>query len=170
MVWSWIDAVFAGVLLLSVVVGCMRGIVFEVMSLLGWLVAYGVALVFAPQWAPLLPVGRVGGPLNALAAFGLVFLVVLVAWGLAAQVVRWLIRATPLSAIDRLLGGLFGLLRGALILLCLTTAVSFTPWVASAQWRSSSGARWVSQGLITIRPWMPPELSRFFPSSLNEEG
>lgn len=170
MVWSWIDAVFGGVLLLSVVVGCMRGFVFEVMSLLGWLVAYGAALVFAPQWAPLLPVGRPGGALNALAGFGLIFLVVLVAWGLAAQVVRWLIRATPLSMLDRLLGGFFGLWRGALILLCLVTVVSFTPWAGSTQWRASPSARWVSTALITIRPWLPPELSRFFPSSLNEEG
>jgi membrane protein required for colicin V production len=166
--WSWIDWVFAGLLVVSIGVGCMRGLVFEVMSLLGWLVAYGAALVFAPQWAPSLPIGQPGGPLNALAAFGLIFLGALIVWGLTAQVVRWLVHATPLSVIDRLLGGFFGLVRGALILLCVTTAVAFTPWADSPQWRAAPSARWASEALVVIKPWLPNELSRFFPSGLND--
>ncbi len=166
--WSWIDAVFGSILTLSVVVGCWRGLVFELMSLMGWLVAYGAALVFAPQSAPYLPVGQPGGALNALAAYGLFFLGALIIWGLIAKWVRWLIQATPLSVIDRALGGFFGFLRGALILLCVTTGVAFTPWARSPEWRTSPSAQWATEALLAIQPWLPAELSRFFPSGLNE--
>ncbi|MES2889337.1 MAG: CvpA family protein [Pseudomonadota bacterium] len=163
--WGWVDAVFGSILLLSVVVGCMRGLVFEVMSLAGWVVAYAVAVWFAPQWAPSLPIGRPGSAVNTLAAYSAVFLGVLIVWGLTATMLRWLIHATPLSVIDRLFGGFFGLLRGALILLCVTTAVAFLPWSQSATWRTSPSAQWLNEALLTLRPWLPIEMSRFMSSA-----
>jgi membrane protein required for colicin V production len=54
--------------------------------------------------------------------------VVLLAWGLAARLIKMLIAATPLTVPDRVLGGGFGLLRGVLLLLLLVTAVGWTPW------------------------------------------
>lgn len=161
--WGWVDAVFASILLLSVAVGCLRGLVFEVMSLAGWLVAYAVAVWFAPQWAPSLPIGRPGSAVNILAAYGAVFVGVLIAWGLMATLLRWLIHATPLSVIDRLFGGFFGLVRGVLILLCVTMGVAFLPWSQSTTWRSSPSAQWASEALQTLRPWLPIELARFPP-------
>lgn len=154
--------------MLSVGVGCWRGLVFELMSLLGWLVAYAAALVFAPYSAAFVPIGQPGGALNALAAYGVVFLGALLVWGLIAKLVRWLIHTTPLSVIDRALGGFFGFLRGALILLCVSTGVAFTPWARSPEWASSPSAQVLTEALIAIQPWLPAELSRFFPSSLNE--
>ncbi len=166
--WSWVDAIFGGILLLSVVVGMVRGLVFEVMSLLGWVVAYVVALWGAPQWASRLPIGHPGSALNVAAALLLTFLAVLIVWGLIARLVRWLVHATPLSLIDRSLGAFFGLVRGGIILLCVVTAVSFTPWSQSRQWRSAPSVHWVSEALVQLKPWLPSYLNRFLPSSLNE--
>lgn len=161
MTWSWVDAVLGCILLLSVLVGLWRGLVFELMSLLGWLVAYFAALAFAPSWATWLPIGRPGGTLNALMAYGLIFLGVLIVWGLTAQLVRWLIHATPLSVIDRALGGTFGFLRGAVVLLGLTTGVMLTPWAQSHEWQASKGAALSTEVLLAIRPWLLPEIAFF---------
>ncbi len=155
MEWSWVDAVLAGILLLSVVVGMVRGLVFEMMSLLGWLVAYFGALWLAPQWASWLPVGRPGSAENGAAALVISFVAVLIVWGLMSRLVRWLVHATPLSLVDRSLGASFGLLRGALIVLCVVTAVSFTPWAQEARWQSSQGVRWAGEALALIKPWLP---------------
>ena len=161
MEWIWVDAVLGGILLLSVVVGVVRGLVFEMMSLLGWLVAYFGALWLAPQWASWLPVGRPGSSANGAAALVISFVAVLIVWGLMSRVVRWLVQATPLSLVDRSLGAFFGLLRGALIVLCVVTAVSFTPLAQEARWHSSHGVRWAGEALALIKPWLPAVLSRF---------
>ena len=121
-----VDALLLATLGLSILIGAMRGLLFELMSLAGWVVAYAVAYLFSPRLLPLLPqdpmagtafAGSAMGPgMMPLLAFVLCFVGVLIAWGLLAQLLRLLIRATPLSGFDRLLGSVFGLLRGGLIL------------------------------------------------------
>lgn len=161
MTWSWVDAVFAGILVISVLVGCWRGLVFELMSLVGWLVAYFAALLLAPRWASLVPLGLPGGTLNTLLTYGLIFLGALIVWGLIAKGVRWIIHATPLSVIDRALGASFGFLRGAVVLLGLTTGVMLTPWAQSLEWQTSRGAGFATEVLLAIQPWLFPEIPFF---------
>ena len=143
------------------VVGLVRGLVFEMMSLLGWAVAYFGALWLAPQWASWLPIGRPGSSANVAAALVISFVAVLIVWGLISRLVRWLVHATPLSLIDRSLGAFFGLLRGALIVLCVVTVVSFTPLAQADRWHSSQGVLWAGEALALIKPWLPADLSRF---------
>lgn len=158
---GWVDAVLAVVLLLSTAVGFVRGLVFEVMSVFGWLVAYFVAHWYAPEVAPYLPIGNPGGALNHLAALVLTFLGVLLAWALTARLIRLLIRATPLSVIDRFLGGIFGLVRGMIVLLVVATAVTMTPWKNSPAWQESRSAPLLEHALGGLVPLLPPEVSRY---------
>ena len=51
---AWVDAVMLGALVLSVIVGLMRGFVFELLSLVGWVAAYFAAQWFTPMLAPML--------------------------------------------------------------------------------------------------------------------
>ena len=94
---GWVDWVFIGILALSVIVGLMRGLVYEVMSLLGWLAAYFSAQWFAQNVGPYLPVGTPGSAANHAAAFAAVFIGALLLWGLAlepavAWVLIWVVR------------------------------------------------------------------------------
>jgi len=66
---GWVDLTLLAVLLASVIVGLVRGLVFEVLSLLGWLAAYIAAQAFSADVAPHLAVGTPGSALNAGAAF-----------------------------------------------------------------------------------------------------
>jgi membrane protein required for colicin V production len=156
---GWVDAVLAGVLLLSVIVGVMRGVVFELLSLAGWVAAWFAAQWLAPQVAPHVPVGAQGSALNHGAAFALTFIAALIVWGLAARLVRLLIRATPLSPLDRLLGAMFGLVRGAVLLLAVATVIGFTPLVKSAAWQQSRGAAILNAVLQGLLPLLPPQMS-----------
>ena len=155
-----VDWALLAVLAVSVLVGVVRGFVFEVLSLAGWIVAWFAAQWGSPLLAPQLPVGAPGSALNAGAAFALAFVVALVAWALLARLVRLLIHATPLSIPDRLLGAAFGALRGGVLLLALATVVALTPASQSAAWRASSGARWLEQGLAVLKPLLPEAVSR----------
>ena len=73
---GWVDWALLAVLALSVVIGLWRGLVFEVLSLLGWVAAYIAAQMFAPAVAPLLPIGHPGEALNHAAAFAATFVAV----------------------------------------------------------------------------------------------
>ena len=155
-----VDWALLAVLAVSVLVGVVRGFVFEVLSLAGWIVAWFAAQWGSPLLAPQLPVGAPGSALNAGAAFALAFVAALVAWALLARLVRLLIHATPLSVPDRLLGAGFGALRGGVLLLALATVVALTPASQSAAWRASQGARWLEQGLAMLKPLLPDAVSR----------
>ena len=105
---GWVDWALVAALALSVTVGLWRGLVFEVLSLVGWVAAYLAAQVFASTAAPMLPIGTPGGGLNYGAAFSLIFVVASLAWVLASRSLRMVIHATPLQLVDRVLGGGFG--------------------------------------------------------------
>lgn len=150
---GWVDLAMGGLLLLSVLVGLARGVVFEVLALAGWFIAWFAALWFTPVVLPHVPVGGPGSGLNYGVTFACVFLVALVAWGVAARLVRSLIRATPLSGIDRLLGAGFGLVRGLLVLLVAATLVGVSPWARAPQWQESRGAAWLAALLDELRPY-----------------
>jgi membrane protein required for colicin V production len=161
---STLDWILAGVLLLSMGIGGVRGLVFEMMGLAGWVVAYFGAAWLAPRASVWIPVGAEGSSLNQSAAMVVSFLVVLIAWGLLARVVRWLVAATPLSLMDRALGGVFGLLRGGVLLLALTTVVLLTPAAQSRWWSESQAAPWLAGLVKGIKPLLPPEIGQWLPA------
>lgn len=157
---SWLDWAFVSVLALSMLVGLVRGFVFECLSLAGWVVAWFVAQWSSPWLAPQIPLGSAGSALNLGLAFALAFIGALIVWALLARLLRMLVHATPLSLLDRLLGALFGLLRGTVLLLAVATLVLLTPASQSKGWRSSEGARWLGQALATLQPLLPEPVAR----------
>jgi membrane protein required for colicin V production len=159
---GWVDAVLAGVMLVSVAVGLIRGFVFEVLSVAGWFAAYFGAQWLAPSVAPVLPLGAPGSPLNHGLAFAVGFVLCLLVWALVSRLVRVVVQATPLSGPDRLLGAGFGLLRGAVILLAVATLVGLTPLADSTAWRQSHASAWLSAALEGLKPLLPDELARFW--------
>ncbi|MEO8279584.1 MAG: CvpA family protein [Ideonella sp.] len=164
-----VDAVLLAVLLISVLLGALRGLVFEVMSLAGWLVAYAAAYIYAPRLPPLwspqaFPVDAGNSPVvMPLVAFGLVFAGVLIAWNLLSHLIRLLVRATPLSGIDRVLGSVFGCARGLLLLLTIVVVVALTPWSKSHSWQESRVVPRLDQAILSIKPLLPPGLHRWMP-------
>lgn len=160
---GWIDGAILAVLLVSVVVGLVRGLLYEVMSLLGWVVAYVAAQAFGPDVAAQLPVGTPGSAINLAAAFVLVFVIVLFGWGMLSWIVKKLVQASPLSPVDRFFGAAFGLLRGVLVALVVVTVVSLTPVSKSPLWQSSQGVAVLKPVLAGVKPWLPQEMSRHLP-------
>ncbi|HUG22767.1 CvpA family protein [Piscinibacter sp.] len=160
---GWVDLMFLGMLVLSVIVGLMRGLVFEVLSLLGWVAAYVAAQWLSPELAPHLPVGEAGSALNHAAAFACTFIVALIVWGIAARVLRMVIHATPLSGVDRVLGATFGMARALVVMLAIATVVAMTSLAHSQAWQQSRGAVWLNEALQGIKPALPPQIAEHLP-------
>jgi membrane protein required for colicin V production len=149
---SWLDLAMLAFLLLSMLVGLMRGFVFELLSLAGWFVAWAAARFCTPAAQPYLHIGEPGSALNYGATYACVFLAALVIWSLAARLIRALIRATPLSAIDRLLGAVFGLARGLIVLAIAALLVGLSPWAKAPMIQQSIGVAWLGAMVQSLRP------------------
>lgn len=160
---GWIDWLILLVGAASVVIGLVRGFVFECLALAGWLVAWFGAQWAAPAIAPRLPVGTPGGGLNHGVAFVAAFVLALLIWALLSRLVRLAIQASPLSVADRILGGAFGALRALVLLLALATVVSLTPAAQSAPWRSSMAVRGLDRLLVALKPLLPEPAARLLP-------
>jgi membrane protein required for colicin V production len=65
--------------------------------------------------------------------------------------------------VDRVLGALFGALRGCLLLLLATAVVSTTPLKSSAAWQESFAVAWAVSALKTIKPVLPCDLQKYLP-------
>ncbi len=159
-----VDLALLAVLVFSVAVGLWRGLVFELMSLVGWVVAYVAAQVFAPQVSTFIPIGTPGSALHLGAAMAITFIGTLFVWTLLARLLRLVIRATPLTLIDRALGAAFGLLRGAVVLLALATVMALTPAVRSNAWLDSRGAAWLGSALQVLKPFLPGAVVQHLPA------
>ena len=157
---GWVDIALAAFLALSVLVGLARGFVFELLSLAGWFAAYFVGLWLTPSFQAHVHVGVPGSTLNYGTTFACVFLAALIVWSLAARLVRALIRATPLSPFDRLLGAGFGCVRGLVVLLVVATVVGVSPWGQSSAWQRSQGVVWLNAVLHELRPLFGNEVSQ----------
>ena len=79
------------------------------------------------------------------------------------RLIRLLLHATPLSLVDRLLGLLFGALRGLVLLLALAVVVGLTPLAKSPAWQQSRGAAGLIAVLHGLLPLLPPQLAQHLP-------
>ncbi|MCM5678216.1 CvpA family protein [Schlegelella sp. S2-27] len=163
MAFAWVDIALLALLLISMIVGLVRGLVFEVLSVAGWVVAYVAAQWMTPHIAHQIPIGTSGSMINHVATFAIVFIGALFIWGLGAWLVKKLVRASVLSAADRVFGAGFGLVRGLLIALVVATLVTWTPLARSAAWQESRGAAMLQDVLSGLKPLMPAELAQRLP-------
>lgn len=160
-----LDIAMLALLAASLLIGAWRGLVFELVSLGGWVVAYVVAMGYSSAVGTYLPIGEPGSALNHAAAVLVTFVATLVACSLLARLARLLIAATPLTLPDRLLGAAFGLTRGIVLLVALATVVSLTPAAQSSWWQQSLGTQWLGVVIEGLRPLLPPDISRWLPRS-----
>jgi membrane protein required for colicin V production len=151
-----VDVAMIIVVAASALVGVVRGLTLELLSLAGWVAAWIAGLWLGPVLAPHLPVGAVGSALNVLASFACAFIVVLVAWGLMARAISAMVKRTLLSPLDRLLGAAFGLVRAGVALLAVVAVLAHTPAVSASAWRESIGIAWLDAVLRELMPFVAP--------------
>ena len=160
-----LDWIALGVMLASMLVGAWRGLVVEVLSLVSWLAAFVLAQWFAPEAAAMLPMAGAGEQVRYAAGFVLVFVATLFAGALIGFALSKLLSAVGLGAINRLLGALFGALRGVVLILAATVVIGMTPWKTAPAWQASVAGHWATDALVTLKPLLPQEFGKYLPST-----
>ncbi|MBN7785703.1 CvpA family protein [Ponticoccus gilvus] len=117
-----VDGAVGVIIVLSALLAYSRGLVRELMAILGWVAAAVVAFMFAAQVQPLVKEIPVVGEflsdsceLSVIAAFAAVFTVALVLVSLFTPLFSSLIQRSALGGLDQALGFLFGVARGILL-------------------------------------------------------
>lgn len=159
-----LDWILIGVLVASMLMGAWRGLVFEVLSLLGWVVSFFVAQWFAQDVAAWLPMGESAGALRYAAGFVIVFIAAVFSCGLLTSLAKKLIEAVGLRPADRALGAIFGVLRGVVLLLAVAVVAGLTPVGSAPWWQESQAAPVLAEVLRGLKPALPEEFSRHLPS------
>lgn len=117
------DWVVVVILALSALLSLWRGFVREAISLAGWVIAFIVANLLAVQVAGVFEDWIANRTGRYIVAWSLLFVVTLVSSSLLAKFFATLIKVSGLGVLDRMLGSVFGLLRGALIVMAIVFVV-----------------------------------------------
>lgn len=134
---NWTDYIIIGILGLSIMVGLWRGLMSEVLALAIWVAAFWVAWWLGPALAVRFE-SAIGLPsARIILAYALCFVAVLLVGALLRFVVSRLIEGTGLSGTDRLLGLVFGLARGVLLVTLLVFLLGFTAFTRDPWWQQS---------------------------------
>jgi len=158
-----LDWVCVALLLASLLLGAWRGLVYEVLSVMSWIAAFIAAQLFAPAVAGMLPMGGAAQPLRYAAAFVLVFVAVVFAGALIAWLTKKMVEAVGLRPVDRVLGAVFGLLRGVVMLLALAVVVNMTALKRADGWTESKGAAVATAALQQLKPVLPERFGQYLP-------
>jgi len=157
---GYADYIVLGVIAVSILVGAVRGFVSEAFSLAVWVCAFLLAFQYSGALAMQLESHVELPSARTAIAFAGIFIVVLLVGGLLTYLVGLLITKTGLSGTDRLLGAVFGGIRGLCVVLALLLLAGFTPVPQDAWWRQSRGI----QSLMPLADWC----AQFLPDYLQE--
>ena len=153
------------VVVLSALLGLWRGVIREVFALAAWIAAVVCMFLFGGRAAQMLPMLQLSAEtawLRSLAGHALVFLTVFVVLSVIGFVFSKLVKAVGLSFVDRALGMVFGVLRGALIVVLLVLMAGATSLPSFAWWRDSVTAKPLATFAAILRSKLPDDLANRF--------
>ncbi|MDQ2068930.1 CvpA family protein [Natronospira bacteriovora] len=154
----WVDYFIVALVILSALISLMRGFVKEALSLATWIMAFWVSLTFVDALDALLA-NRIETPsVRVLVAFSSLFIVTLIIGAMVNHFVSLAVKKTGLGGTDRMIGVLFGLARGvlvvaALVLLGILTEVNQDPW-----WSNSAFIPILEPVAAWLASFLPPDM------------
>ncbi len=157
---TWFDYTVIAIVILSALLGWWRGLVYEILALLGWVAAYAVARLFAAGAAPLMPAALGVEAARMTAAFAVLFTGTLIIGGIVAWLLSKLVKWVGLGWMDGLLGALFGVLRGVLVVLALVLLAGLTGLPKEASWRNAASSKPLVSIALAVKSWLPENVAQ----------
>ena len=122
---------------------------------------------FAPEAAELLPMPQSDQTLRYAAGFVLVFIASVFAAGLISALMKKIISVVGLRPVDRILGAMFGVVRGVIFLLALSVVVHMTALQESEWWLASKGGPMLMTLLKGLKPMLPEKFGAYLPDGMD---
>jgi len=156
---AWIDVAIIALVVLSAVLSLFRGFVKEALALASWLVALWVSMIFYEDLAVVLSQWIAEPSIQNIAAFSILFISVLLVGALINYLASKLVAKTGLAITDRMLGVVFGVARGVVIVAILVLFAGLTPMPQDSWWQSSQLIGYFQDFALWMREYLPEDIS-----------
>lgn len=153
------DYVVLSIIGLSILLAVMRGLTQELLALAAWVLSFWLASTYANTVENWMPAGLPSETLRYLAAFIAIFCAVWLLSAITRITLNQFLRAAGLKPLDRLLGAVFGLLRGMLLSLMLVMVAAMTSLPKSPDWRNAMFSPLFEEAAQRAKPWLPTGLA-----------
>ena len=155
----WVDYILLGVIVISALLSLWRGFVTEAISLISWIVALWVAVVFFQNLALLMNDWIDTPSIRDVSAFAILFVGTVLVGGLVNYLAGQLVAKTGLTATDRALGTLFGIARGIVIVAVLVLLAGLTALPEDAWWQEALLLGHFQDMALWLRSFLPANIA-----------
>lgn len=143
---------------LSVLLAVLRGGLSEILSLAAWIAGFWLAQRYAADLGGRLPADVPTTELRLIAGFVGILLGVWFVSAIVRITLAQFIKASGLAPVDRVVGALFGVARGCLIVLALVMVAGLTSLPKAPIWRNAMFSPPFEAAALELKPWLPAEL------------
>lgn len=151
----WVDWCIVAVFLISILIGVIRGFAREILNILTWALAFGLAWLFGDMVAGMLT-GQISEPAVRIAcAYAALFIGGLLIGAILTHLLTEWIRGSVLDGIDRTIGGGIGFIRAVLIVSLFLICAGTMGAKQDRWWHQSMiipHIEWLADGLRTLIP------------------
>lgn len=158
---GWPDIIIVSAIVISVIIGLMRGLIKESLSLVTWIIAIVLAVLFTQQLAVYMTFTKVEF-IRSVVAFFIIFVSVVLIGSIVNFFIGKVVRKTPFSAPDRALGAIFGLLRGVVIVTIMVLLGGLTQIPQVDWWQESTSIQKFEMLAIWAKNRLPEENAKHF--------
>lgn len=151
-----IDYSIIAIIILSMVFGCFRGFVRELLSLVGWIAAFYSANFLTSSYYHLIPFDF-DESFKYIACYFLIFITILVLASIFIKLLNKFINSVGLSLSNFILGGFFGVIRGLLIVFVVIFLGEKTSFSINPAWANSTYIPIIKNSVKNTLPYLPEE-------------
>lgn len=153
------DFLALGTVFVCIIISAMRGLVAELISFGGWIVALIAARLFAVPVSDVVFVSMQPRPMAVVCAFVLVYVVARVATVFAQYLIDFVVKKSKLSSLNRLLGALLGAAKGVLVVSFVVLACMFSSLPQEPEWQDAYSSAFFEETARMGAPYLPDFLA-----------
>lgn len=157
----WPDLIIVCIIAMSAAISFVRGFIKEVISLVSWVLSAWFAFILASPMSSLITFVEIES-LRTMIAFMILFIGLVFLGALVNFMVGRVIRKTPFSLPDRMLGVGFGFLRGILVVTLIIFFAGLTPVPQDEWWQRSFTVSQFEKAAVWLKDRLPENMAKHF--------
>jgi len=155
----WADYILLVIITVSALLSLWRGFVKEALSLVSWIAALWVGMLFFHDLSRVMREWIETPTIRNVVSFGLLFIGTLLVGGVVNYLAGQLISKTGLTSTDRILGMLFGVARGVVIVAVLVMLAGLTSVPQDPWWQESTLLVYFQDMALWLRSFLPADIA-----------
>jgi len=155
----WVDYILLVIIAVSALLSLWRGFMKEALSLVSWIAALWIGMLFFYDLARVMRDWIETPTIRNVVAFGLLFIATLLVGGLVNFLAGQLISRTGLTSTDRILGVIFGVARGVVVVAVLVMLAGLTTVPEDPWWQESMLLEYFQDVALWLRSFLPADIA-----------